>query len=350
MVGLDIGTSSVRGAELRLGGKSGLSLERFGQVPLPVGAVCDGEVVNVDVVAEALRKLWSTTSFRGKKVIVGVANRRVVVRQVELPWLPMEELRNSLPFTVQDHVPMPVDQAILDFHPLGETAAASGERMLRVLLVAASREMVDGTLRAVTAAGLQPVMVDLTSFAVLRSQARAQSGLAATCAEALVDVGASVTNVVVHQGGVPHFVRILLLGGDDITGALVERLAMSVPEAEELKQRSGLAVSGNASGQFPADRAIETTGGAFIDEIRGSLDYYSAQDGAVRIDRVVLSGGGSRLTGLAERLAAATRLPVDAARPLHGLALGKTGLSPEQIAYAEPCLTVPVGLALGLAS
>ena len=111
-----------------------------------------------------------------------------------------------------------------------------------------------------------------------------------------------------------------------------------------------MAIAAGGGEPHPADRAIESTGGAFVEEVRGSLDYYLAQPGAARIGRVVLSGGGSRLGGLVERLTAATRLPVEVARPLSVMTIGKTGLTEEQLAYVEPMVTVPVGLALGVAS
>jgi type IV pilus assembly protein PilM len=347
-VGLDIGTSGVRAAELTMG-KGAATLERFGQVALPAGAVRDGEVIDADVVAGAIKQLWAQAKFSSKKVVVGVANQKVVVRQVDLPWLPMKELRQSLAFQVQDFIPMPVEQAILDFHPLEEFTNDSGGRMLRVLLVAAARDMVGSALEAVEKAGLQPTMVDLTSFAVLRSQVSSNAGFAVE-AEALVDVGANVTNIVVHQGGVPRFVRILLMGGADITDAVAERLGVPADQAESVKQSTGLALIPGQADPHPANRAIESTGAAFVEEVRGSLDYYLAQPGAARIGRVVLSGGGSRLGGLVERLGAATRLPVEVAHPMSALKIGKTGLTEEQLAYVEPMVTVPVGLAMGVAS
>jgi type IV pilus assembly protein PilM len=223
--------------------------------------------------------------------------------------------------------------------------------VLRVLLVAAARDMVSSTLDAVQRAGLQPSMVDLTSFAVLRSQVSSVgTAHVAVEAQALVDIGASVTNVVVHQGGVPRFVRILLMGGADITDAVAERLGVPADEAELLKQSRGLSAVAAQVNADPVNRAIESTGGALVEEVRGSLDYYLAQPGAARIGSVVLSGGGSRLTGLLERLAAATRLPVDHASPLSVLRVGRTGLTSAQLAIVEPVVTVPVGLALGVAS
>lgn len=350
VVGLDIGSSGVRAAELAVG-KGGLTLERFDQVALPPGAVRDGEVVDVAAVAEAVRQLWSQGRFSTKKVVLGVANQKVVVRQVDLPWMPRAELKKSLAFQVQDFIPMPVEQAILDFHPLAEMTNEAGGRVLRVLLVAAARDMIQSALDVVAKAGLTAQMVDLNSFAVVRSLASTNhTGLVSSQAEALVDIGASITNIVVHEGGVPKFVRILLMGGADITDAVAERLGVPHDQAEGVKQSSALTLIPLQAGADPASRVIEASGCAFVEEVRGSLDYYLAQPGATRIGRVVLSGGGSRLGGLAERLSVATRLPVEAARPLALLKMGKTGWAPPQLDVVEPIVAVPVGLAMGVCS
>jgi len=349
-IGLDIGTSGVRAAELSFG-KADVTLEKFGQVALPEGAVRDGEVVDGDAVAAAIKQLWAHTKFSSKKVVIGVANQKVVVRQVDLPWMPESELKKSLAYQVQEFVPMPVEQAVLDFLPLEEQTAGNGTRMLRGLLVAASRDMVNASLNAVQQAGLRPVMVDLTSFAMIRSMAHAdQLGMGADV-EALVDVGARVTNIVVHQGGAPRFVRILLMGGQDITNAVAERMGVPQEQAEAMKQQLGLgATAGESMEVLAANRVVEAIAASFVDEVRGSLDYYLASSGSAAISRLVLTGGGARLGGLAQRLQTTTRLPVELGSPMHSLKVGRTGLSPEQIAFVEPLAVVPVGLALGVAS
>ncbi len=343
----------MRAAELSFG-KNGATLERFGQVALPPGAVRDGEVADVGTVAAAIKQLWASGKFSTKKVVLGVANQKVIVRQVDLPWMPEAELRESLAFQVQDFVPMPVEQAVLDFHPL-EEVTTDGQRMLRVLLVAAARDMVDSALEAVGKAGLTVTQVDLTPFAVLRSLA-AVDHVGATPswqgdAEALVDIGSKVTNIVVHQNGVPRFVRILLMGGDTVTEAVAERMGVPLDQAEGVKQQTPLGPTpGIPSSDHPAARVVESSGHAFVEEIRGSLDYYLAQPASVPLRRVVVSGGGARLGGLVQRLALATRLPVEPAAPLSTMQVGKTGLSTEQLSFVEPLVTVPVGLAMGVAS
>jgi type IV pilus assembly protein PilM len=306
-------------------------------------------------VASAIKHLWASTKFSTKKVVLGVANQKVIVRQVDLPWLPEEELRQSLAFQAQDYIPIPVDQAILDFHPIADFMADSGSRMMRVLLVAAVRDMVLSAVDATTKAGLSVAQVDLTPFAVLRSAAQIDAlGLASRAhseGEAVVDIGSKVTNIVVHQNGAPRFVRVLLMGGDNVTEAVAERMGVPVEQAEGVKQQMGLASTpGVPESDHPAARVVESTGAALVEEIRSSLDYYLAQPQSTPLSRIVVSGGGARLGGLLPRLALATRLPVTPASPLSSLKVGKTGLSSEQLSYVEPLVSVPVGLAMGVAS
>ena len=224
-----------------------------------------------------IQTLWSNAKFTKKDVVLGISNQKVFVRLVQVRWMPESELRSSLKFQVADLVPMPVDEAVLDFVPLDEVETDE-QRFVRGLLVAASQDMVLGAIRACQKAGLTSRAVDLTPFAVLRS-AGTTDPLGLSGPEAVVDVGARVTNIVVHEGGVPKFVRILLLGGDDITGAIVERLGIPTAEAERLK-RDPAALAAPASAD--ARRVVDAALNEFVDEVRGSVDYYIATTRAVR--------------------------------------------------------------------
>lgn len=340
-IGLDIGSSSVRAAQVTVS-KGVPVLERFGQVALPPGVVRDGEVADADAVADAIKTLWSQAKFTKKDVVLGVSNQKVVVRLVDLPWLPEDELKGSLKFQVAEFVPMPVEEAVLDFVAIEEVVLDSN-RMVRGLLVAAAQDAVLDAIRAVQKAGLRVSTVDLTPFALLRS-AGTQDSLGLSGPEAVVDIGAKVTNIVVHEGGVPRFVRILLLGGDDVTGSLVERLGIAPADAERLKRDpAALAEPANAE----ARRIIDVSLAEFVEEVRGSVDYFVAMSGGRPLSRLVLSGGGSLSVGLAQRLATAVRTPVEFGRPFSQVEVGKTGLSPEQLQYVEPLSAVPVGLAMG---
>ncbi|MBI4259526.1 MAG: pilus assembly protein PilM, partial [Actinobacteria bacterium] len=165
-IGLDIGATAVRAAEVT-GGADAPVLVRAAQVPVAPGAVENGEIRNPDAVAESVRELWRRGGFKTKQVVMGVGNQRVVVREVALPWLPEKELRDSLAYQVQEFIPIAVEDAVLDFDPL-EEFEQEGRRMIRVLLVAAQRAMVNALVQTAETARLEPVGVDLLPFALVR--------------------------------------------------------------------------------------------------------------------------------------------------------------------------------------
>jgi type IV pilus assembly protein PilM len=189
----------------------------MGRAELPPGAVIDGEVADPAAAAAAIKTLWRQARLRTNRVILGVSNQRVVVRLVDLPWMEPQELRRSIAYQAGDYLPFAVNEAELDFSVIDEQDTGE-RRLLRVLLVAAQKDMLAGHLRAAAMAGLHPVEVDVNPVALLRSLAPV-AGLAEG-AEALVDIGGRVTNVVIHDGGVLRFIRILLMGGEDVTAAL----------------------------------------------------------------------------------------------------------------------------------
>ena len=340
VVGLDIGTTAVRAAGVSVH-RGQVVLDRIGQVSLPHGAVVDGEVVDTGAVAAALKDLWQRTRIGSRRVIIGVANQRVVVRLVDLPWMRPDELRRSLAFQAGDYLPIPVDQAELDHDVIAEIEASGGQRLLRVLLVAAQKEMLAGHLRAVRAAGLRPIRIDLNPIALLRCLAPV-AGFGEG-AEAIVDIGARVTNLAIHDGGTLRFVRILLMGGDDVTSTLqrVQELDRDVAERTKLAVSAGEAVDAETS------ELVEQRLELIVEEIRGSLDFYRSQQDAAALGRVVVSGGGSLLGPLLERLQAATGVPVERGRTLAAVQVGRLGLDAEELAELEPTIAVPVGLALG---
>lgn len=350
-IGLDIGTSGVRAAQLSLGRRP-FTLDGFGQVPLPQGAVRDGEILDPPLVAQAISQLWRHARFRGKKVVLGVANQKVVPRPVDLPFMEEQELRGAIQFQVQEYIPLPIEDAILDFQILDQFMTDSGDRMMRVLVVAAQRDMIGTFVATAQAAGLDPVAIDHIPFALIRSLGEAGGAFQGPGpGEAIIDIGAGVTNIVVHEGGIPRFSRTLLVGGNSLTEALSGGLGVSFEDAENIKKRMGLAGAPGEPVPTPggeaAPRILEERASALVEEIRGSIDYYLAQAEATRISRVVLSGGGSKLVNLPARLANALRLPVEQGRALQKVRIGRLGLSQDQLMEAEPFMGAAMGLAMG---
>src|SRR5947208_1681150 len=343
-IGVDIGSTAVRAAELSMRGETP-TLVRVAQVPTPDGAVGSGEVRDPSAVSDALRELWKRGGFRSREVILGVANQRVVVREGSLPWLTDKELRESLPFQVQEFVPIPVEEAVLDFHIL-EEFEREGRRMVRLLLMAAQKTMIQQIVQAAEAARLRPVGLDLVPFAIVRSVGSIDgTGLEGSEGgdEAIVEIGADVTSICVHAWGVPRFVRILPSGGNDVTAAVARALGVSDGEAEVIKR--GGAESPQPETSEQAEKAGLSRAASFADDIRSSLDFYQSQMPGARIERVLLTGGGSKLQGLGRLLV--DRLPsqVSEGHPFHRVSPA-INLPDEASAEAEPLLAVAVGLAL----
>src|SRR5687768_16061516 len=337
VIGLDIGTRAVRVAEVEPGPRP--VLRAFGQVDLPAGAVENGEVVDVDVVAEAIRRVWKETGLRGRTARVGVATSRLVVRTIDLPAVPDEELAGSLEFQVQDYIPIPLDQAILDFHVLERVDGEDGEPVVRILLAAAPRETVNALLAAVDAAGITAIGVDLLPLALIRGlrPVAGEPGLA----EAIVSVGAHVTTVVVHEAGLPKVVRIVAAGGDSVTESIVQGLGVTPEEAEAGKRDLGV------DGDGAVRAAVEAGLSEITGPIHGSLDYYLNQHDVAPLHKVLLTGGGSLTAGLAETLATSLGLAVEQARPRETIDVGEVGIPEDEISEFGPYLPVAIGLALG---
>jgi type IV pilus assembly protein PilM len=341
-IGLDVGSTAVRAAELTEG--SPPSVVRAAQVPLPAGAVENSEVRDVPAVSEALRELWTRGGFKSRKVWMGVGNQRVVVREIALPAMPEKDLRQSLGFQVQEFIPMPVDEAVLDYH-LIEEIEIEGRPMLRLLLVAAQKAMVDTLVAAATGAKVEPIGLDLVPFALVRAVGATGAGmeLEATGGEAVIDVGAHVTNIVVHAAGETRFVRILPSGGRDITVAIARGLSVDDEVAERLKRGEdvdGIAATPRQALEIAMQRATQ-----FVDEIRSSLEFYTAQTQGARIERLLISGGGSKLEGFIDILRQRIPVTVEPGRVFSRVG-SQLSLSEEAQTEAEPVLATAVGLAI----
>jgi len=349
VIGLDIGAGAVRAAELEFGnggptGKNPPTLLHYGEVPLPLGAVRDGEVVQQSTVASALKQLWSNGKFSSKDVVIGVGNQRVLVRETELPWMPRAQLVESLPFQVGELLPMSVDDALLDYVPTSEGDGAQG-RTMNGLLVAAQRETVNANVLAVEGAGLRPLMVDLNAFALVRSLAR---GDMAQRTVAIVDIGAQITTVVIAAHGQPRLVRVLPAGGHQVTTAVASALGISAGEAEQVKRNLGVGYAAPPGAESAVEAIAEAAGG-LVESVRNTFVYYAGNNPGAGIDVVVLTGGGSHLPGLGQYLSSASRLTVALGDPLSGLRANKSA-GREKLNGLESLVAVPVGLAYGVAA
>ncbi len=342
IVGVDIGATGIRGAEVEGSTTSRPILRRYHEVPLPRGAVSKGEVVEPALVSTALKTLWSQGGFSSKNVVLGVGGSRVLARDISMPNVPIKMIREMLPLHVQEVLPFPAKDAVLDFYPISD----GDDNTVNGLLVAVLEATVTKNISAAQQSGLRTSNVDLIPFAMTRVNFW---GSESSGTVALVDVGASTTTVVVAAGGVPTFVRIIPTGGDDLTLALSSRSGISTDAAENVKRGLGLSAATTPEERLASATIFEITG-QLITTIRETLNYFSTAHPTTVVGRIILSGGASQLRGFGDALAEYSRLPVSAAAPFGSLNIRKPAEKSIEAIGPDASPLVAVGLALGSAA
>lgn len=337
-VGLDIGTSAVRAAELDLS-KDVPTLMTYGQVGLPPGSVVNGEIRDPTSVAQAITKLWENGQFSKSPVIVGIAGLRAITREIELPYVPDDEVASAVRFQSEEVIPFPPDQTVLSSQVLSDYTNEEGARLRRVLVAAAHAELVNGVIAVVEQAGLTVGGVDLISSALVRAIGTHDGS---TQPEAVVSVGAGLTIVTVHQDGRPQFVRTIGSGGNATTAAISASLDVPLLDAESIKCQ----MAEHSTQQQAATRAAQASIADLVNEIRNSIQYFASLPGRLPVARVVLTGGGSALVGLEEALAAEITIPVVSVSPLDRVDVSKLDLAADQVDEVARVLSTPIGLAL----
>ncbi|HTD57770.1 MAG TPA: type IV pilus assembly protein PilM [Solirubrobacteraceae bacterium] len=328
LVGLDIQPGYVSAVQARVNGS--ILVQRAAGAPLPADTVREGEVIDESALAETLREMFRDSRL-DKRVRVGVANQRTVLRTLELPPITDgKELATAVRFQAEDQIPMPLDSAVLDFHALGVVDTPAGPRQ-RVIVVAAQRDMVERLLVAVRGAGLRPEAVDLSAFALIRSLHRADEEHAGRVL--YLNVG-GLTNMAIAEGTLCRFTRVVGGGLESIAADVAERHGIKLHEARELlasvdldeaapSPPSGSDESALEAGldgdqsQAPVEQpAIDVrpalAGGVreIAGEVRNSLDFHRSQDGGGEVSSIVLSGPALEISGFAHALQKELRVPI----------------------------------------
>jgi type IV pilus assembly protein PilM len=313
LVGLDIEPGYIAAVEAK--GGDDASVERAATAALAPGVVRDGEVADVEALADALRDLFTEHKLP-KRVRLGVANQRIVVRTIDLPPLTDEkELAAAVRFQAQEHIPMPLEHAVLEHQSLGIVETPEGPRA-RVVLVAARRDMLERFLAAARQAGLRPDGIDLSAFAMIRSLGRTEATGTATL---YVSVG-GVTNLALAEGTRCLFTRVVPGGFETLATELAERRGLTLEHAHQWLGHVGLVepldvLDGDPEIISEARSILGDGVRRIADDVRNSLDFYRAQDVAMVVDSAVLTGPACAVPGFTEQLSAEIGMPIVAGLP-----------------------------------
>jgi type IV pilus assembly protein PilM len=349
IVGLKIGASGLTAARVSVNGS--VEVAQVARAPLAPGVVSAGEVRDVDALAEALKHFFREHKLPRRAVRVGIANNRIGVRAIELQGIDdPKQLANAVRFRAQEALPIPIDEAVLDYQVLSEGTNHEGFPTRRVLLVVAYRDLVDAYVRAFKQAGIRIAGVDLEAFALLRSVVAAAGAEPAVERSAIVAVGigSERSTLAVSDGLSCDFTRVLDWGGAQLTSALASSLGIEMHEAEDLKLRLSLDDAAPLE-DVTADQAQlgreALRGGlqGFARELVSSLQFYQSQPDSLGIREIVLAGGTAELGGLADALQRLVGVAVRVGDPFAGVSVGKKARD-----AASPAFAVPVGLGMAV--
>ncbi len=348
LVGLKIGGSQLAAARVVNNGVP--ELVQIARDELEHGIVVGGELREPVLLADALRAFFRKHKLPRQGVRLGIANNRIGVRVLEIAGIDdPKQLENAIRYRAQEALPIPIEEAVLDYHILGERVDDEGTRLRKVLLVVAYRELIDRYVAACKKAGIRLAGIDLEAFALLRALGEPQPDDASPSDAALVVVaiGHDRSTFAVSDGRVCEFTRVLDWGGTTLDVAIARELDCAPSEAEPVKKELSLAVANVPEGltEEQADRAREAVKRqlqAFARELVSSLQFYQNQPGSLGIGEIVITGGTAHLTGLAEELQRLIGVRVAVGDPLMRVKLGRKVREAEQLGS----LAVAIGLGI----
>jgi len=351
LVGLKIGASQVAAARVSNNGSP--QLLQVAREPLPEGVVVGGEVRDIEGLAQALKSLFGKNKLPKRGVRLGIANNRIGVRTFEIVGIDdPKQLANAIRFRAQETLPIPLDEAVLDWQILSETLdEETGQVTRRVLLVVAYRELVDRYVAACKKAGIRLAGIDLEAFAMLRALAPPQpADGAAPAAQVVVNVGHDRSTFAVSDGRVCEFTRVLGWGGKNLSVAIARALDQTPAQVTEIKHALSLAPQ-LASPEGISTETLDTAREAvrreletFARELVSSLRFYQNQPASLGIGELVLTGGTAQMPGLADELHRLIGVPVRVGDPLSRVETPKKFQAPDD--YALGSLTVAIGLGI----
>ncbi|MEK6334447.1 MAG: type IV pilus assembly protein PilM [Acidobacteriota bacterium] len=338
MVGVDIGSSSIKAVELQ--GKNGeFQLVSLGYEGLQPDSVVDGQIMELNAVSSAIGSIFNEHKIKTSKVAAGVNGHSVIVKNIVLPQMTDDELQESFAWHAEEHIPFDISDVNLDYHVTDSTQDA-----IHVLLAACKRDKVANLKQAIQLAGKQPAVIDVDAFALQNCYELnydPQPGQVV----ALLNIGASTTNINILNGSRSVFTRDATFGGNQYTSLLQKELGLTFDQADQVKR--GMPLPENLEHR-DIQPILDTVSDILALEIQKTMDFYRAtvEDGEEAVQQILVSGGGSKLKGLVEFLASRFEVAVEVFNPFRKIRVDSRGFDPDYMREVVPEMAIAVGLAL----
>jgi type IV pilus assembly protein PilM len=336
LVGLDIGSHTIKAVELEAQSNKTYRLAHWGISPPLAEAIVDGEIMDRQLVTDAISNLLDSRGIRSRQVVAAVSGRAVIVKKILMNKLAPEDAKQAVYWEAEQHVPYDVNDVSLDFEILGP--APNDPKQMQVLLVAAKKDMVLSFSDLIREAGLTPLIVDVDSFAA-QNALEANYDFGPDEVVAILNIGAEITNIDITKGGVPYFTKDLQLGGNTFVEATQRKFNLSQSEAAAV-------VRGESSVGLEVAPVIESACDSLAIALDRAQAYLRTAGEAGSVTRIVLCGGSALTPGLVDFLNRRFNVPAEIANPLSRISYDPALFAGQDVLKVAPLLTVGIGLAL----
>ncbi|MDH3492393.1 MAG: type IV pilus assembly protein PilM [Acidobacteriota bacterium] len=339
VAGLDVGSSSVKVVELD-GKVNNLNLVSLGFENLPDDTVVDGQIMELNAVSEVIQNVCTDHKINANQVVTGVSGHSVIIKNIVLPPMSRDELEESIDWHAEEHIPYDLSDVSLDYH-----ITAEDEEATSVMIAACKRERLDNIKQAIQLSGKNPVVIDVDTFA-LQNCYEVNYQPDPSQVVTLLNIGASTMNVNIVQGTQSLFTRDITVGGSQFTDILQKSLGYSFEQAEAVKR--GVAEAMENVEEKSIEPLMNNVTEMVAMEIQKTFDFYraTAEDDELVVDKILISGGGSKLVGLSEDLASKLEVPVEVLDPFRQIKVDTRKFDPDYLSEIMPEMAVAVGLAI----
>ncbi len=337
VIGLDIGCSSIKLVELKED-KKGYKLQNLAISPLPSEAIVDGALMDSVTIIDAIRDVVANSKTKTKDVVTSVSGHSVIVKKISLPFMTEAELEESIQWEAERYIPFDINDVNIDFQIFG--VAPENPETMEVVLVAAKKDIINDYVSIIMEAGLNPVIIDINSFA-LENMLAINYEIAKEEAVAIVNVGASVTNINILKNNISAFTRDIFKGGNQTTEEIQRQLHVDHEEAERIKVGTKV----DLASQPVIDNVLKAASESLAAEIGNSLDFFQSTTTYEKIAKLYLSGGGSKIKDFDITLQQQFGIPVEIVNPFKKVDYSGRNFDLEYLREIGPIMAVGVGLA-----